>query len=78
MVKAEIQDSGIGIPEQDLGKVFEPLYTNKAKGIGLGLTLAQSIVAAHQGTIEIKSQLGHGTTVTIKLPMGVRKGDGKS
>ncbi len=67
-VMVKFQDGGSGIAEEDLSKIFEPMFTTKARGVGLGLTICKSIVEALQGTIDIQSQLGHGTTVTIKLP----------
>ncbi len=69
LVIVKVQDNGSGIAEEDLGKVFEPLFTTKAPGVGLGLTISKSIVEAHQGTIEVQSQLGYGTAVTIRLPV---------
>ncbi|MBI4301143.1 MAG: hypothetical protein HY664_00870 [Chloroflexi bacterium] len=65
----EIGDSGVGIAEENLIKIFEPLFTTKAKGAGLGLTLCRSIVNAHQGTIEVKSRLGEGATFVVGLPL---------
>jgi len=51
------------------GKVFEPLFTTKARGIGLGLALSRMLVEKHGGTIEVQSELAKGTTFTVKLPM---------
>ena len=64
-------DTGAGIPKDDLKKVFEPLFTTKAKGIGLGLPLGKSLVEGHGGTIEVKSTEGRGSTFTVKLPSGL-------
>lgn len=66
------QDTGGGIDEADLDKIFEPFYTRKAKGIGLGLTVCKQVVNLHKGTIEIRSQRGKGTTVLVTLPIGKR------
>ncbi|WP_109830230.1 sensor histidine kinase [Reichenbachiella versicolor] len=65
-----IKDNGSGIAPSVLGRVMEPFYTTKApgKGTGLGLSTTHSIISTHQGTINIDSNLGEGTTVTIKLP----------
>lgn len=66
-----IADNGVGIPEEDLPKIFDPFYTTKTKdkgGIGLGLTIVQQIVNAHHGRITIKSKVGEGTTVSVRLP----------
>jgi len=59
---------GVGIPEENLEKLFEPLFTTKAKGIGLGLALAKSMVEGHGGTIEVQSEAGKGSAFTVKLP----------
>jgi signal transduction histidine kinase len=63
-------DTGIGIPEENLGKLFEPLFTTKAKGIGLGLAVTKTLVEGHGGTIEVESQAGEGTTFSVRLPIG--------
>jgi len=62
---ARIQDSGIGIAPQNLGKIFEPFHTTKPKGTGLGLAIVHSILEAHGAPIEVKSQVGDGTEFTI-------------
>jgi PAS domain S-box-containing protein len=64
-----LRDTGEGIPKEHLQKIFEPLFTKKAKGIGLGLTIVKSIVEGHKGKIEVESEVGEGTTFTIKLPL---------
>ncbi|MEE9403007.1 MAG: ATP-binding protein, partial [Desulfobacteria bacterium] len=66
-------DTGIGIAEEKLGKVFEPLFTSKAKGIGLGLALTKIIVEGNEGTIDVESKVGKGTTFTVSLPVGGKK-----
>ena len=63
-----VSDSGCGISPVDLPRVFEPFYSSKAKGQGLGLACTQRIVRDHGGTIRIDSQLGVGTSVTVSLP----------
>ncbi|MCX8154025.1 MAG: ATP-binding protein, partial [Candidatus Bathyarchaeota archaeon] len=60
---------GIGIPKDVKAKLFSPLVTTKAQGMGFGLAICKRIIDAHQGTITIESQAGKGTTITIKLPM---------
>ena len=67
-VKIAVHDTGIGIAKQDLAKIFDPFFTTKEKGSGLGLTIAYSIIKKHEGHIEILSEPGAGTTVTIHLP----------
>jgi len=61
-------DTGIGISEENISKLFTPLFTTKAKGIGMGLAICKNIVEQHNGTIEVKNKLSQGTTFTIKLP----------
>jgi len=61
-------DTGDGIPQENMGRIFEPLFTTKAKGIGLGLALAKTIVERHGGTIEVESEVGKGSTFIVKLP----------
>lgn len=66
---ATVSDTGHGIPPEALDKIFQPLYTTRAKGIGLGLALCKLIVEAHGGTITVTSQVGKGTTFTLTLPL---------
>jgi two-component system sensor kinase FixL len=67
-VDIQVQDTGIGIPAENLLRIMEPLYSTKAKGIGLGLSIAQEIVGRHNGTLRVASQQGVGTTFTVRLP----------
>jgi PAS domain S-box-containing protein len=69
-VLMRVVDNGCGIAPENLEKVFDPFFTTKpaGSGVGLGLSLCQSIVLTNQGTIRIESKVGHGTTVTICLP----------
>jgi two-component system NtrC family sensor kinase len=71
VVKVEIADDGIGIPEEDLPKIFDPFFTSKEKGTGLGLSVVYGIINSHQGTIEAKSTVGEGTTIIVTLPREV-------
>ena len=64
-----IQDEGIGIDENDLGKIFDPLFTNKKNGIGLGLSICKDLILRHQGSINVKSSPNIGTTFFIKIPV---------
>jgi len=64
-----ITDNGEGIAKDDLDKVFEPFFTRKSKGVGLGLTVCKQIVDLHRGTINIQSSKGKGTSVRITLPI---------
>lgn len=70
MAAVTIQDSGPGIRPQDRERVFEPFYSTKPGGTGLGLSITRQIIEEHRGSIELRSQAGQGTTVTIFLPFG--------
>ena len=71
-----IKDTGVGIPEEKLNRIFDRFYrvenVEMGKGFGLGLSIVKSIVAAHNGSIEVESHLGQGTTFTIYLPLSVK------
>jgi len=67
-VKISIEDQGTGIAEKHLPKIFDPYFTTKQKGSGLGLATAYSIIRKHEGYIAAESELGVGTTFTIYLP----------
>jgi signal transduction histidine kinase len=68
-----VADTGGGIPEEQLNRIFEPFFTTKKKGTGLGLMIVQRIVRAHNGHIEVDSQVGRGTTFRIWLPLHDRR-----
>jgi len=68
-VALSVSDTGAGIAEENLPRVFEPFYTGKPHGSGLGLTIAERIMGAHGGRIEIDSELGRGTRVTLLFPL---------
>ena len=70
-----IADTGCGIPEGALDRVFEPFYTTKAERAGLGLAIAWRTAAAHGGKLSIESALGRGTTVRVALPLSSAGGD---
>jgi len=67
-IKVKISDNGPGIPEKDLKDIFEPFYTTKAQGIGLGLAIALKIIEQHDGSIKVESQTGVGTSFEIFIP----------
>jgi len=71
-VEVVFSDSGAGIDESALGKIFDPFYTTKSpgKGTGLGLSICYGIIREHNGTISVKSRKGEGTTFVINLPIG--------
>ncbi len=68
-VTVSVADTGVGITDENLVRLFEPLFTTKAKGIGLGLALVKSLVEGHQGTVQVESELGCGSTFTVRLPV---------
>jgi signal transduction histidine kinase len=67
------KDNGCGIPPENLEKIYEPLFTTKPKGIGLGLAISRRLVEQNGGKIEVASKVGIGTTFTVKLPLEKRR-----
>ncbi|MDH3393525.1 MAG: ATP-binding protein, partial [Desulfobulbaceae bacterium] len=67
-VKIAIQDTGTGIPEEIIDKIFDPYFSTKKEGSGLGLAIIYSIISKHDGHIGVSSTAGQGTTFTIYLP----------
>ncbi len=65
-----VHDTGAGIPSEELANIFEPFYTGKAKGNGLGLAISKRIIQIHGGTIEVESEKGSGSKFTFRLPLG--------
>ena len=72
-VTVSFKDTGGGIPADDLGSIFEPYYTTKSDGTGLGLMIVQRIIRDHGGEIEVHSELRSGTTFTLFLPRDERR-----
>jgi len=72
-ISIELQDTGGGIPEKNLDNLFSPFFTTKERGTGLGLSISRRIIEEHNGRINVKSELGKGTTFTIKLPVDSKK-----
>lgn len=72
-IKISIEDQGIGIPTEHLQKIFDPYFTTKHKGNGLGLATSYSIIKNHKGLISVKSRLGIGTTFSIYLPASTNR-----
>ncbi|MBI5485231.1 MAG: cache domain-containing protein, partial [Deltaproteobacteria bacterium] len=68
-IRIQFQDSGCGIPQESLEKIFEPFYTTKERGTGLGLAITKQIIDQHHGEILIESVIGQGTCVTVILPV---------
>ena len=73
-VEIRISDNGSGIAKENLNKIFEPFFTTKelGKGTGLGLHLGYNIIKKHNGTIDVKIELGKGTTFSIQIPIEMR------
>ena len=68
-VEVSFSDTGVGISEENMKNLFEPLFTTKATGIGLGLSICKNLVKANDGEIEVQSEEGKGTTVRVALPL---------
>lgn len=69
MINITVKDNGVGISAENMKKIFEPLFTTKTKGIGLGLAVSQKLVAANEGRIEVESEAGKGTSFHVYLPI---------
>ena len=69
MINITVKDNGAGISAENMNKIFEPLFTTKTKGIGLGLAVSQKLVAANEGRIEVESEAGKGTSFHVYLPI---------
>ena len=65
----QISDTGIGIEPDELPHIFEAYYSTRSQGSGLGLPTAKKIIEEHKGTIKVDSEVGKGTSFTIKLPV---------
>ncbi len=65
-------DTGCGIDDGTLSRMFEAFYSTKPGGSGLGLPTTEKIIAAHGGQIRVQSEVGHGTQITIELPVPAR------
>ncbi len=66
-IEISVSDTGVGIDPNQLARIMEPLYSTKARGLGLGLAIARSIVEKNQGSLRVKSELGRGSTFTVRL-----------
>jgi signal transduction histidine kinase len=73
-ISIKISDTGSGLTPEEIEKIFNPDYTTKDKGLGLGLTLAHEIIKGHGGDIQVRSQPGQGTTFEILLPKDTKTG----
>jgi signal transduction histidine kinase len=73
-VEVDVSDTGVGIAPENLSKVMEPLYSTKAKGLGLGLAIARAILEKNRGSLSVTSTAGQGATFTVRLLAAVRDG----
>ncbi len=69
MVEIAVSDRGVGIADDDLKKLGNPFFTRRQGGVGLGFSLARRVVLEHGGALDVKSRLGEGTVVTVRLPV---------
>jgi signal transduction histidine kinase len=76
-VIVSISDNGTGIPEDQLSRIFDPFFTTKpvGEGTGLGLSISYGIIERHRGTINVESQVGVGTTFTVRIPISQNESD---
>ncbi|MBI1864598.1 MAG: response regulator [Nitrospirae bacterium] len=72
-IRISVADSGIGIPEEHMKKIFDPYFTTKQRGSGLGLATAYSVIRNHGGCIAVESRLGAGTTFHVYLPASTKE-----
>lgn len=73
MLVLSVTDTGCGIPEENIEKIFHPFYTTKSEGTGLGLAICYGFIRRHNGEIEVRSKPGEGTTLIIRLPQSPTK-----
>ena len=68
-IQVQVRDTGVGIPADRLSKIFDPFYTTKEKGLGMGMAIAHRIIEDHRGTVDVESTLNAGTTFTLCFPI---------
>jgi signal transduction histidine kinase len=68
-VRISVQDTGQGIPDENRAKIFQPLFSTKAKGQGFGLPVVKRLVEAHHGTITFVTEIGKGTAFMVAIPL---------
>lgn len=68
-IVAAFKDTGEGISKDNMGRIFDPFFTTKSRGVGLGLSIAHSVITHHKGRIEVRSEAGKGTEVMVRLPV---------
>ena len=69
MIEIDVADTGVGVAPDVIGKIFEPFFTTKESGTGMGLSAVQGTVAEHQGSVDVQSELGKGSTFRLRLPL---------
>jgi two-component system sensor histidine kinase HydH len=74
MVRIDVSDTGKGIDEKDLARIFDPYFTTRSSGTGIGLAIVHKIIESHDGELRVTSEPGKGTTVSIFLPVGPASG----
>jgi signal transduction histidine kinase len=67
-IEVAITDTGVGIAPENLSRILEPLFSTKARGLGLGLAIARAILEKNQGSLRVASEVGRGSTFTVRLP----------
>jgi signal transduction histidine kinase len=77
-VQVVVEDSGTGIDSKIIDRIFDPFYTTKSHGMGMGLSICRSIVEAHRGLLLASSQVGHGSIFRVVLPKAPRAYSGES
>jgi len=71
-LRVTISDTGVGIPPEDIERIFKMYYTTKTDGTGIGLALVRRVIDLHHGSIEILSTVGQGTKIIVRLPLSLR------
>ncbi len=74
MLELSVSDTGVGIATDQLERIFQPFFTTKAHGIGLGLPITRRLIEDHQGHLIVQSQFGYGAMISMRLPMEHRDG----
>ena len=70
-VEIDMADTGVGISPENLSRITEPLYSTKARGLGLGLAIVRAILDKNKGSLRVTSEVGRGTTCTVRLTAAV-------
>ncbi|HEY6002683.1 MAG TPA: ATP-binding protein, partial [Anaeromyxobacter sp.] len=73
-VVLSVTDDGLGVPEPDLERIFDPLFTTKRTGTGLGLTIVQRVAEAHGATVDVRNAVPRGATFALRWPAGSVRG----